>query len=139
MKRRICSACLLGSSCTWDGKKKASWKVIELARKEFLIPICPEQLGGLSTPREPAIRVGDKVVTASGEDVTKKFRKGAEETLLIAKVFGVREAILKERSPSCGSKAIYESLYSRHLVSGEGVTTELLRESGIKVISEEEL
>lgn len=139
MKRKIVSACLLGASCRWDGNVKPNEKIINLARREFLIPVCPEQLGGLSTPRDPALRIGDKVMTRQGEDVTERFRKGAEETLLIAKVFGIKEAILKERSPSCGSKNIYENFCSRNTVPGMGVTAELLRENNIKVISEEEV
>lgn len=138
MERKICSACLLGVNCRWDGKKKPNEKVMELARKEFLIPLCPEQLGGLSTPREPAVILGKKVFTKdSGKDITENFVRGSLQTLLIAKVFGVKKAILKQRSPSCGSGKIYDE--NRNIIPGNGITTDRLQKEGIEVISEEDL
>ena len=76
---KICSACLLGIKCRYDGKDKKNKKVINLSKKEILIPVCPEQLGGLSTPREPAEQKGKKVFTKSGKNVSKNFEKGARE------------------------------------------------------------
>jgi len=136
---KLCSACLLGIACRYDGVCKPNKKILSLAKKEILIPICPEQLGGLSTPRTPAEQKGDKVFTKEGKDVTAQFRKGAEEVLKIAKLFNVNEVILKQRSPSCSSEQIYDGTFSNTLIRGNGVTTDLLKKSGIKVLSEEDL
>jgi len=99
---KLCSACLLGIKCRWDAKSKPDKRVIVLAKKEILIPVCPEQLGGLSTPREPAEQKDDKVITKSGKDVTKNFLQGAKQVLKLAKLFNIKQAILKQKSPSCG-------------------------------------
>jgi len=136
---KICSACLLGIKCRYDGKNKLNKKLVELAKKEILIPICPEQLGGLPTPREPAEQKGKKVITKSGKDVTKNFKKGARQVLRIAKLFGIKKAILKQRSPSCGCGQIYDGTFSGRIIKGDGVTATLLKRNGIKVISEEGL
>jgi len=136
---KICSACLLGIKCRYNGKSKRNKKILELAKKEILIPVCPEQLGGLPTPREVAERKGKKVITKSRKDVTKKFKEGARQVLKIAKLFGVKETILKQRSPSCGCGEIYDGTFSGKIIKGNGVTAALLKRNGIKVISEEEL
>jgi uncharacterized protein YbbK (DUF523 family) len=136
---KICSACLIGVNCRYNGKEKPNDKILKLLKKENLIPVCPEQLGGLPTPREPAERRGNKVLTKSGKEVTSNFKKGAKEVLKIAKIFNVKEAILKQRSPSCGSGIIYDGTFSNKLTRGEGVTTTLLRKNGVRVISEENL
>jgi len=136
---KICSACLLGIKCRYDGKSKLNEKILELAKKEILIPVCPEQLGGLPTPRDPAEQKGKKVITKLGKDVTKNFKKGARQVLKIAKLFGVKKAILKQRSPSCGCGQIYDGSFSGKIIKGDGITTTLLKRNGIKVISEEEL
>ncbi len=135
----ICSACLLGIACRYDGKSKSNRKVIELLKKEILIPVCPEQLGGLTTPREPAEQRNGKVITASGKDITKYFQKGTKEVLKIAKMFGAKEAILKQRSPSCGNGQIYDGTFSKKVIKGDGITARLLKKNGIKVLSEEDL
>lgn len=136
---KLCSACLLGLKTRYDGKGLPNDKVIALSKKEVLIPVCPEQLGGLPTPRESAERVGKKVLRKSGEDVTGNFLMGAEEVLEIAKLFDIKEAIFKQNSPSCGCGKIYDGTFSGKLIEGDGVTTELLKKNGIKVVSEEEL
>ena len=136
---KLCSACLLGVKCRHDGKNKPSKNVIELAKREFLIPVCPGQLGGLPTPREQAERRGERVLTRSGRDVTKNFRRGAIEVLKLAKLFDIREAIFTQRSPSCGCGQVYDGTFSGRTVKGEGVTTALLKRNGIKVVSEEDL
>lgn len=147
-KKILCSACLLGVKCRYDGQGKPNEKVIGLLSKEILIPVCPEQLGGLSTPRTPAEITGQgglvldgktKVMTKTGGDVTENFVRGAEEALRIAKVFGARKAILKQKSPSCGCGKIYDGTFSDKLVAGDGVAAALLKRNGIKVISEENL
>jgi len=142
MKKRkiiLCSACLLGIKCRYDGKDKLNKKVIELSKKKILIPVCPEQLGGLSTPREPAEQKGKRVITKSGKDVTQNFKKGAKEVLKLAKLFGSKEAILKQKSPSCGFGKIYDGSFSGQLIKGNGVTAALLKRNKIKIITEEDL
>lgn len=136
---KLCSACLLGINCRYDGSNNKNEKLIKLAQAEIIIPICPEQLGGLATPRPPAEKVEDSILTNSGADVSEAFRKGAEEALKIAKFFGVKEAILKQRSPSCGNGQIYNGTFSGKIINGDGVTTKLLKDNDIKVISEEDL
>ena len=135
----LCSACLLGIGCRYDGKTKNYPKVLELSKKEVLIPICPEQLGGLPTPRDAAEQKGGKVFTVNGADMTEAFNKGAEEVLKIAKILNIKRALLKQRSPSCGSKQVYDGSFSRKLIDGSGVTSKLLKANGIEVFSEEEL
>lgn len=135
----LCSACLLGINCRWDGKNNLNKKVLKLAKEKILIPVCPEILGGLPTPREMAEKRGSKVITKSGKDVTKFFKKGANEVLKIGKIFGAKKAILKQKSPSCGSGQIYDGTFSGKIVKGDGVTAALLKAYGIKVISEKEL
>ena len=136
---KLCSACLLGIKCRYDGKSSLNKKVIELAKKEMLIPVCPEQLAGLPTPREQAEIKENRVVTRSGRDVTARFKIGAKKVLKIAKFLGIKEAILKQRSPSCGSGKIYDGTFSGKVITGDGITARLLKKKGIKVISEEEL
>jgi len=136
---KICSACLLGIKCRYDGRGKPNKKVIDSSQEDILIPVCPEQLGGLLTPRESAERIGKKIFTKSGKDVTRSFRKGAERALKIAQIFNIREAILKQGSPSCGCGMIYDGSFSRKLIKGDGIMTELFRNNGIKIISEENL
>ena len=103
-----------------------------------LIPVCGEILGGLPTPRVSAERQGERVVTADGRDVTAAYRRGAEEVLRLAERYGCKAAILKERSPSCGSGRIYDGTFTGTLTDGWGVTAELLRDHGICVIGESE-
>ncbi len=136
---RLCSACLLGVNCRYDGRIKEYPRVLDLLADELLIPVCPEQLGGQPTPREDAEIVGTRVVTKSGADCTAEFRRGAEEVLKIARLLGIKKAILKQRSPSCGSGRVYDGTFTKTLRDGDGVTTALLKENGIEVISEEDL
>jgi uncharacterized protein YbbK (DUF523 family) len=136
---KLCSACLLGVKCRYDGRSALNRKVIMLLKAETLIPVCPEQLGGLPTPREPAEIRGERVITRSGRDVTENFKRGAKEVLKIAKLYGIKEAIMKQGSPSCGSGRIYDGTFSGKTVKGDGVTAAMLKEHGIKVITEEDL
>jgi uncharacterized protein YbbK (DUF523 family) len=133
----IVSACLLGVACRYDGKSKPDSRVIFLLQQGKAIPVCPEQLGGLPTPRVPAERQGDLVITRDGQDVTLQFRRGAEEVVRIAKLAGCRRAILKARSPSCGQGQIYDGSFSGVLTEGEGVCAALCRENGIQVVTED--
>ncbi|MGB9683777.1 MAG: DUF523 domain-containing protein [Candidatus Bathyarchaeota archaeon] len=136
---KLCSACLLGVKCRYNGKSALNRKVVALLKAEVLIPVCPEQLGGLPTPREPAEIRGKRVITRSGKDVTENFLQGARQVLKLAKLFGVKEAVLKQGSPSCGCGRIYNGTFSGKTVKGDGVTTALLKKNGIKVITEEDL
>lgn len=137
----LVSMCLLGVNCRYNGIPKEDERVKDLlSRKDItLIPVCPEQLGGLPTPRTPSERKGETVVSVEGENRTAAFTRGAEETLRIAKLYGCEITLLKERSPSCGKKEIYDGSFTGTVVTGEGVTTELLRRKGVKVFGESEL
>jgi uncharacterized protein YbbK (DUF523 family) len=136
---RLCSACLLGVKCRFDGQAATDEKVLALGRKEVLVPVCPEQLGGLPTPRRPQEIRGKKVITDLEDDVTNQFNKGAEEVLHIAQLYGITEAVFKQRSPSCGCGKIYDGTFSDRVIKGDGVTTALLKKNGINVITEEDL
>lgn len=139
MENLLISACLLGTPCRYDGASKKYETVEALSKKYNLIPVCPEVLGGLPTPRTPSERIGDRVVMKDGRDVTKNYFDGAKEALKTAKRFGCKKALLKARSPSCSPDMIYDGSFSGTLVKGEGVAAELLRREGITVYSEEEL
>lgn len=136
---KLCSACLLGIRCRFDGQSKPDPKVMAMAKKEVLIPVCPEQLGGLSTPRNPAEQRGSKVITQIEDDVTEQYRKGAEDVLAIAYILGIKEAVFKQRSPACGVGKIYDGTFSERIVKGDGIATALLKKNKISVISEEDL
>jgi uncharacterized protein YbbK (DUF523 family) len=135
----LVSACLLGTRCNHEAGHSRRAAVEDLARTHRLVPICPEVCGGLSTPRPAAEVVGARVVNVDGEDVTAAYERGARAAVELAVAVGARRAILKARSPSCGSREIYDGSFSRTLVSGEGVTASALRAAGLEVISEEEL
>ncbi len=144
----LCSACLLGVKCKYNGEHNLNEKVLKLAKEVTLAPVCPEQLGGLPTPRPKAeitgkaedVLVGEaRVLDENGRDVTRYFVKGAEETLKIAKLLGAKKALLKERSPSCGVTKVYDGTFSGKTKPGMGVTTCLLKKNGIKVYSEEQV
>ena len=136
----VVSACLLGVCCTYRGTSKEQESVLNLLQEgHTLIPVCPEQLGGLPTPRPASERKEDKVVSCLGVDVTEQFARGAKEALRIAKLYDCKVAVLKERSPSCGSNQIYDGSFQGVLINGDGVTAELLKQHGIKVLGESEI
>lgn len=135
----LVSACLLGCCCRYDGASKPHPQTDALAQRHVLVPVCPEQLGGLPTPRPPAERRGDRVVTREGADVTEQYRRGAEEVLRLGRLLGCEAAVLKERSPSCGRGSVYDGTFSGMLCPGDGVTAELLNRQGIPVYGESEL
>lgn len=132
----LVSACLLGCPCRYDGTAKADPRVLALMERHTLIPVCPEQLGGLPTPRLPSERREGGVFDRGGKDVTAQYRQGAEEVLRLARLYGCTHAVLKERSPSCGSGQIYDGIFSHVLVPGSGVAAELLAQNGITVLGE---
>ncbi len=135
----LISACLLGVACRYDGQSKRYPLVEVLCCRHQVVPVCPEQLGGLATPRPPAERQGDRVITKNGGDVTKEYRFGALQALELAKKLGCTVAVLKERSPSCGSGCIYDGSFTGTMTDGWGVTAELLRREGLRVLGESEL
>lgn len=134
----LISECLLGVSCRYDGGSRPmpSELLVQLMERYILVPVCPEQLGGLETPRAPSERQGERVVSSCGKDVTAQYIRGAEQALYLAERFHCSKALLKERSPSCGSGDIYDGSFSGRLVAGSGVTAELLEKSGITVYGE---
>ncbi len=143
----LISGCLLGINCKYNGGNNLKPELLELLKKGRVIPICPEQLGGAPTPRVPCEIMGGngfdvlkgkaKVINKVGEDLTSVFLKGAEEVLKIALDANISQAILKERSPSCGVLEIYDGNFSGNTINGIGVTAAILRQNGIKISSEE--
>ena len=140
MKEKVLiSACLLGRNCKYNGGNNDTPLVEELKERFDLVPVCPECLGGLPIPRAPSERVGEKVLSKTGADVTAAFQRGAEKTLEIARREGVRRAVLKERSPSCGCGSIYDGTFTGAVVPGNGVAAELLLQHGVTIYGESRL
>ncbi len=145
----LVSACLAGVNCRYNGEGSCNEKIVELIACGKAIPVCPEQLGGCTTPRAPAEIAGGsgadvldgrcRVIGKDGSDATIQFIKGAEETLKLARISRAAKAVLKARSPSCGCGRIYDGTFNGILRDGNGITTELLKRNGIDVITEEEL
>lgn len=135
----LVSACLLGLGCRYDGASLRDDAVVSLSARCGLIPVCPEQLGGLPTPRSPVELCGGKAVDRTGADRTREFERGAEETVKLARLFGCRCAVLKSRSPSCGCGLVYDGSFTGKLVSGNGIAAARLLREGIAVIPETEL
>ena len=141
----IISGCLCGVNCKYNGKNNINPQCVKLLEEGKAILVCPEQLGGLTTPRRPAEIKGtangvfegvDKLLNDEGVDVTENFKKGALEVLNIAKILNVEGIILKEGSPSCGVNFVYDGSFSGKKIKGMGLTTFLLKKNGFKVISE---
>ena len=141
MKTLLISRCLLGDPCRYDGKSRplAAETLQALRARYDLIPVCPEVLGGLPTPRTPSERQGDRVVMKTGADVTEEYRRGAEAALQAAQENQVCAAVLKERSPSCGKGKIYDGTFTGTLKEGNGVTAEVLLNAGFTVYGESEI
>ena len=133
----IVSACLAGVACRYDGAAKPCEKVIRLVAEGQAIPVCPEQLGGLPTPRATAEIIGNRVIRKDGVDVTEAFTRGSREALQLARLVGVKTAILKARSPSCGIGKIYDGSFTGRLVDGNGVFAEACKQDGMEVRTEE--
>jgi len=134
----IVSACLCGEKCRYDGNSNLKENIKKLLDEGKAIMVCPEVLGNMSTPRLPCEIKDGAVINTEGENKTEHFLNGAIAVLKTAKKYNIQTAILKEKSPSCGSHYIYDGSFSRNLIKGEGLTTKLLRENGIEVISDEE-
>lgn len=140
----LVSSCLAGVNCRYNGGNSENKVVVELVKEGLAIPICPEQLAGLPTPRPSCEIVIDdlgqsKVLSSNGEDFTKAFVEGAEKTLEIAKIIGVKKAILQSKSPTCGYSCIYDGTFSGKLIKGNGLAAELLMNSGIEIYTEEDV
>lgn len=147
---KMISACLLGIRCAWSGDERyRNEQVLRLLKAEAWLPVCPEQLGGLPTPRPPQEICGGtgedvldgkaRVVNKLGADVTDKFKKGAQEVLRIALQFNISTFIGKSHSPACGCGEIYDGTFSGKVIKGNGVTSALLRRNGVRLVSEEDL
>lgn len=144
----LISSCLAGFDCKYNGKNNANRIFVKMVKQNKAIPFCPEQAGGLSTPRPPSeIRDGDgidvicgnaKVITVDDEDVTEFFIKGAKETLKLVRLYGIDKAILKSRSPSCGCLNIYDGSFKGVLRKGIGVTSAYLKQNGVEVFDSDE-
>lgn len=150
MQKILVSRCLLGERVRYDGGSHGPFALLEQWRRDGrLVPVCPEVAGGLPTPRLPAEIPGGQgalvldgecsVFTSEGGDVGAAFRTGAAVTLELARTHGIRIAVLKARSPSCGNRENYDGSFSGRRVAGEGVTAALLRRNGVQVFSEDEL
>ncbi|MDD4802231.1 MAG: DUF523 domain-containing protein [Syntrophomonas sp.] len=145
---KLISACLCGINCKYNGKNNLNKYYWDLLQQGDIIPVCPEQLGGLPTPRSACEIVGGTgkhvingqapVISSAGKDFSAQFIKGAHETLRIALQAGIDTAIFKSRSPSCGNGTIYDGTFSGNLIAGEGVTAALLKKNGIKVYNDQD-
>ena len=138
MEKELISACLLGCECKYCGgsNKLTEQQLAALGERFRLIPVCPETAGGLPTPRDPSERLGDKVVSNQGRDVTAQYQKGAETALWLARRYDCKAALLKENSPSCGSGQIYDGSFTGKLIPGDGVAAEELKKEGLIVFGE---
>ena len=137
----LISMCLLGEPCRYDGKSvPLDGTIIEKLKEKYtLVTVCPEQEGGLPTPRIPAERQGKNVVRRDGVDVTAEYRTGAEVALSLCRRFGISIAVKKAKSPSCGAGRIYDGTFSGTLTDGDGVTVSLLSGNGIKIFTENDI
>lgn len=135
--RILVSACLLGYNCKYNGKNNYNSKIVELLKEHEVVPVCPEMLGGLSCPRIPCEKVGDKIMDKEGNDCTKQFIKGAEIALNRAKEKQVDFAILQRRSPSCGYSLIYDGTFNGNLIVGSGIFAQKLQSLDIPIMEAE--
>lgn len=135
----LVSACLVGINCKYSGGNNYNQKIFDLVKEGKAIPICPEQLGGLNTPRKPVelkvINGKRYAIDNEGNDFTENFERGALEVLKLAKNLNINKAILQPRSPSCGVNKIYSGNFDNKLVDGNGILTELLKQNGIDVLT----
>jgi len=140
MEALLISACLMGCACKYSGGSNyiGDEKLAALKKQYRLIPVCPEFAGGLPTPRDPSERVGERVLSIRGADVTENYRRGAEIALTLCRKFGCKKALLKAKSPSCGRDFIYDGSFTGTLTAGHGVAVQLLTGQGIAVFTEEE-
>ena len=139
MEKILISACLVGDKVKYDGHSNYNEKVKLLLEKYELVPFCPEVEGGLKIPRLPNEIRDDRVIRKDGKDVTREFNEGAHKALQLCKYLGIKKAVLKENSPSCGTHKIHNGYFTGVKKNGMGVTAKLLKENGIEVYSENEI
>lgn len=139
MEKVLVSACLIGEKCRYDGKGFLTNRINDLLKICSIIPICPETIGGLKTPRSPSEIIGDKVINSEGIDVTDQYKNGAFIAEEICVTQGIKYALLKEKSPSCGTHQIYDGNFNKTLISGVGITTQRLKKIGVLCYSENEI
>jgi uncharacterized protein YbbK (DUF523 family) len=132
----VVSACLAGCKCRYDGKDNLCPKVKQLVEEGRAVTVCPEVMGGMTTPRIPSERKDGKIVNSIGEDNTSYFIKGVEKSIEIVKEHNIKKAILKAKSPSCGNKYIYDGTFSKTLIKGKGLLAEKLSEIGVEIYDE---
>ncbi len=133
------SACLVGKNTKYDGGNNYNKYVLEYLKDKEVVLICPEVFGGLPTPRIPSEQINDKVINSNNEDVTKQFVDGANEALKRLQQQNVNVVILKERSPSCGYKKIYDGSFSKTIIDGNGVFAKLAIENGFIIYTESDI
>ncbi|NIJ44487.1 uncharacterized protein YbbK (DUF523 family) [Wenyingzhuangia heitensis] len=136
---KVVSACLAGIACRFDGKSKSNSKIIQLIKEGKAIAVCPEELGGLSTPRTSAEQQGDKIISQQGIDLTQAYTTGAKKALAITIENKCTDAILKSNSPSCGCGKVYDGSFTGKLTNGDGIFCKTLKQHHIKVITEKDL
>ena len=141
MKKILVSACLFGWHCRYDAEDLPSTdeRFLKWKAEGRLIPVCPEIFGGLDTPRPDAQRLGEKVITCEGTDVTRAYDMGGEEAVRLAKAYDVAFCIMKQDSPSCGSKFVFDGTHTDTKIEGQGTTVERLRNAGYLVLDEDEI
>ena len=139
MKEKILvSACLIGENCRYDGKSNLRKEVLALAKYYDLIPVCPEVNGGMKTPRPNSEIIGDKVINVRGKDETQFYYDGAYWATSIARIYNIKLAVMKERSPSCGCKVIHNGKFDGKVIPGKGIAVRQLEKMGVKVIDEDD-
>ena len=135
----LVSACLAGAECRYNGKAFPVEQVLSLFKEGKALPVCPEILAGFSAPRAPGEILNGRVISPDGADETDRYIEGAKKALAVALAAGCTEAILKAKSPTCGSGKIYDGTFTHRIIEGDGVFAAMLKEHGIRVITEEEL
>ena len=138
-KKYLVSACLAGFPCRFDGSAKPRAEIVALHRRGLIEPVCPESMSGLPAPRDPCERIGDRYVLRNGADVTEAILRGAEKAMQKALKSGARAAVLKSRSPSCGTGLVYDGNFNKTLVPGNGAFAEKLLNAGFEVFDEHSL
>lgn len=135
----LVSACLLGIYCRYDGRMETDERVAGLSGGHVLIPVCPEQMGGLPTPRRAVELLAGRAVTRDGDDLTEAFERGTGQALRVARLTGARAAVLQPRSPSCGPGVIYDGTFSGTRVTGNGMLAQALIDEGLLVLVPDDL
>ena len=139
MEKILISACLVGDKVRYDGHSNYSPLIKDLLEKYELVPFCVEVEGGLGCPRKPSERKGNKVINIDGRDITDKFIEGAKKALMIVDYLGIKIAILKDGSPSCGVTEIHDGNFTNKKIPGKGILTEMLEAKGVTVYSEKQI